>query len=465
VSTSKKQGTQEGSLAWWQLSLVGIGCIIGTGYFLGSSLGIQMAGPSILISFIVAAFATYLVYEALAKMTAKNPMEGSFRSYAKKAFGRWAGFSSGWVYWSSEMMIMGSQMTALGLFSRFWFPKIPLWVFAAGYSILGILVVLMGASGFDKLENIFAVIKVAAIVMFIILAFSACFGWIHSGGVHPSIRRPLAEFLPHGMKGLWSSLIYAFYGFGGIEMMGIMAIRLKDKKDAPKAGRIMLLLLVSIYILSIALAVTMVSWKEFNDKESPFVIALSDYHLPFFPHVFNGALIIAGFSTMAASLFSVTTMLSTLASEGDAPSFLSKKSKRNIPFRALGLTVIGMALSVVAALLMPGKIYEYVTTAAGLMLIYNWLFILLSSRKELDLSTWGKAKGIIGILLILFAVSGTLFHKGSRPGLFISLIFLLIIGSVVLLLRKKWADEEGNETKKSKESKPNLTTNKRKPVH
>ncbi|HSU80295.1 MAG TPA: amino acid permease [Candidatus Angelobacter sp.] len=461
MSQSKKQGTEEASLAWWQLSLVGIGCIIGTGYFLGSSLGIQMAGPSILISFIIAAFATYLVYEALAKMTAKEPMEGSFRSYAKKAFGRWAGFSSGWVYWSSEMMIMGSQMTALGLFSRFWFPKFPLWMFAAGFAVLGVLVVLMGASCFDKSENIFAVIKVAAIVMFIILAFTACFGWIHSKGVHPSIRRPIGDFLPHGMKGLWSSLIYAFYGFGGVEMMGIMAIRLKDKKDAPKAGRIMLILLVSIYILSIALAITMVSWKAFNDKESPFVIALSDYHLPFFPHIFNGALIVAGFSTMSASLFSVTSMLSTLASEGDAPSFFSKKSKRNIPFRALGLTVIGMALSVVAAQLTPGKIYEYITTAAGLMLIYNWLFILLSSRKQLELSAWGKVKGLIGILLILLAVSGTLFHKGSRPGLFISLLFLLIIGSVVLVMRKKWREDEGKDTKKS----PHLKPNTRKPVH
>lgn len=439
----EKNTSQDAHLTWWQLSLVGIGCIIGTGYFLGSSLGLRMAGPSILISFIIAAFATYIVYGALAKMTVKDPVEGSFRSYAKKAFGRWAGFSSGWVYWSSEMMIMGSQMTALGLFSRFWFPKIPLWAFAAGYAVLGILVVLMGSSGFDRVENVFAIIKVAAILMFIILAVLACIGWLHHKGNDPVPHFP-KHFMPHGVLGLWSSLIYALYGFGGVEQMGLNAIRLKDKKDAPKSGRMMLILLVTIYILSMGLAVTMVSWQEFTDKESPFVIALKDYHLPFFPHVFNGALIIAGFSTMAASLFSVTSMLSTLAKEGDAPSLFSKKTKRNIPLRALVLTVAGMIVSVVLALLMPGKIYEYITTAAGLMLIYNWLFILVSSTKLLDLTRWGTIKTYVGMALILLAVSGTLFHKGSRPGLFISFLFLVVIGGVVLFLRKRWKKEEAS---------------------
>ncbi|WEG10924.1 amino acid permease [Pullulanibacillus sp. KACC 23026] len=440
--SNKKNSSQETHLSWWQLSLVGIGCIIGTGFFLGSSLGIRMAGPSILIAFIIAAFATYVVYDALAKMTAKDPAEGSFRSYAKKAFGRWAGFSSGWVYWSSEMLIMGSQMTALALFSRFWFPRVPLWAFAAGYAVLGILVVLMGASGFDRLENLFAVIKVAAIIMFILLAALACMGWLHHHGTDPRPHIP-DRLMPHGFMGLWSSFIYALYGFGGVEMMGLMAIRLKDKNDAPKAGRMMLILLVTIYLLSIGLAVTMVSWNEFTDKESPFVIALKDYHVPFFPHVFNGALIIAGFSTMSASLFSVTSMMSTLAKEGDAPSFFSKKTRRNIPVRALILTISGMAVSVIMGLLMPRMIYEYITTAAGLMLIYNWLFILFASKKLLELTFWGTLKNFLGIILIVLAVIGTVLHKGSRPGLFISFLFLLVIGSVIFLLRKKWNKEKG----------------------
>ncbi len=118
-----KSSSETSDMKWWQLSLFGIGCTIGTGFFLGSSIAIKMTGPAILIAFIIAAMGTYLVFDGLAKMTVKDPQPGGFRTYAKQAFGRWAGFSSGWVYWTSEVLIMGSQMTALSIFSRFWFQR------------------------------------------------------------------------------------------------------------------------------------------------------------------------------------------------------------------------------------------------------------------------------------------------------------------------------------------------------
>ncbi|MFP3339361.1 amino acid transporter, partial [Micrococcus sp. SIMBA_131] len=93
-------------------SCVGVGCIIGTGYFLGSSTVTEKAGYLILVAYSLAAIGTWIVYEALSNLTAKHPTKGSFRTYAKQAFGPWAGFSNGWVYWSSEMLIMGSQLTA-----------------------------------------------------------------------------------------------------------------------------------------------------------------------------------------------------------------------------------------------------------------------------------------------------------------------------------------------------------------
>lgn len=434
-------GTKEKSMKWWQLSLFGIGCTIGTGFFLGSSLAIKMTGPSILISFIIAAFGTYFVFDALAKMTVKDPQKGAFRSYAKKAFGRWAGFSSGWVYWCSEMLIMGSQMTALSIFSRFWFPSVPLWMFASGYAVLGLVVLLIGVQILNKMENLLAVLKIAAIVMFIIIASLALFGVI-DGDRPLTIPNQVNEFFPKGFSGLWSSVIFAFYAFGGIEILGLMATRLKDPKEAPKAGKVMLITLTIIYILSIGLAVTMTAWNAFNAKESPFIIALEQYHLAFVPHLFNGALIIAGFSTMAASLFAVTSILVTLAEEGDAPAIFAKKGKLKVPIPALLLTIAGITASIVTALVMPGTIYEYLTTAAGLMLLYNWIFILASSRKILKLETKDKIKYLLGGVFILFAVIGTLFHDSSRPGFFISLLFVAIIGAVTWIMNSRWNKKE-----------------------
>ncbi|MBY0121330.1 amino acid permease [Bacillus sp. S/N-304-OC-R1] len=442
-----EQGSQddgEKKLAWWQLSLIGVGCIIGTGYFVGSGIGVRMTGPSIIIAFLLAALGTYIVFDALGKMAAKDPQKGAFRSYAKKAYGRWAGFSSGWVYWFSEMLISGSQLTALSLLTRFWFPDIPLWVFSAIYAVLGIFVIMIGTKGFERAQNIFAVIKIAAIFMFIILAISVLFGYF--GGNLKDLKIPTNkdDFLPKGLHGIWSALIFGFYAFGGIEIMGILATRLKKKEDVRKSGSVMIVMLATIYFISLALATGLAAIDKFTANESPFVIALEKYNINFFPHVFTGGIIIAGFSTMAASLFAVTSMLVTLSEDGDAPKIFSKKGKLKVPPLALTLTIGGLLTSVVLALVMPDSVYEYITTAAGLMLLYNWFFILVSFPRIIKATGFDHFKRFTGMVLILLAISGTLFQKSSRPGFFVSLLFVVFIIAVLIIM---------NLVKKRKESK------------
>ncbi|MGG1397468.1 amino acid permease [Bacillus salipaludis] len=445
IPSGKQKESKDKNLKWWQLSLIGVGCTIGTGFFLGSTIGIETTGPSIVFSFLFAAIGTYIVYSLLAKMTAEDPQEGSFCYYANKAYGRWAGFSCGWNYWCSNILIMGSQLTALSILSRFWFPNIPLWIFAAGYAILSIIVVITGNKGFDKVENLLAVIKTAAIVMFIILAAAAVFGWLHGDVKHPGFPQSAHELFPKGWRGFWSSLIYAFYAYGGIEVIGLMAVRLKKKEDAPKAGIIMLIVLVVIYIISLGLAVYMAAHGAFNEKESPFVTALDKYHFGFFPHVFNAAIILAGFSTMTASLFGVTTLLVTLAKSGDAPKLFTKKLKnfKELPLPSLGLATVGLIASIITALLLPGKIYEYITTAAGILILFNWSFIIISALHILKIKIWGRIMAFIGIALILAAVSGTLMESNIRMGFFVSLLFVAIIGIVSFIMQKKvWNKKE-----------------------
>ncbi|ASA20178.1 amino acid permease [Paenibacillus donghaensis] len=440
MNRSSSDSNNEQKLKWWQLSLLGVAGTIGTGYFLGSGLAISIGGPAVLIVYVLAAVGTYVVFDALSRMTADHPEQGSFRSYAKKAFGSWAGFGSGWVYWFSELLIMGSQLTALSIFSRFWFPGVPMWVFAAGFALLGIVIVFFGNKGFDRVENVLAVIKMAAILMFLVIAVALLAGWIGGGKYAPKLPLDYPALFPKGGLGLWSAFLFAFYAYGGIEVLGIMSYRLQKPEDAPKAGKIMLLTLVTVYILSIGLAVTMVPLDVFNPKESPFVLALSSDHLVFVPHLFNGVLIVAGFSTMTASLYAVTSMMITLAQEGDAPKLFSRKWKDKYPFYALTLITAGITAAVVMSLLLPGKVYEYITTAAGLMLLYNWSFILLSSGKLLKSSRLSTVKRWIGLLLIGLAVTGTLFHSLSRPGLYISLLLVALIAVsdwIVLHFRKK----------------------------
>ncbi|PKG22913.1 amino acid permease [Niallia nealsonii] len=447
VEKNSSKGEKQGHLLWWQLSLIGIGCTIGTGYFLGSGIGIKITGPSMVFSFILAAIGTYIVFHFLAKMTTADPQEGSFCYYASKAYGRWAGFSCGWNYWSSKILIMGSQLTALSILSRFWFPKIALWVFASGYAVLAIIVVLLGTKGFDRIENILAVTKTAAIIMFIILAVSGLIGWIHGGSSdQPGIPMTVNKIFPEGFQPFWSSLIYAFYAYGGIETIGLLSMQLKKKDDAPKSGKVMLIVLTVIYVISIILVISMVSYHSINQKESPFVTAMSAYKLAFFPHVFNGAIIIAGFSTMTASLFAVTNLLVTLSKDGDAPALFGKKIKKlkDLPLPSLGLAIIGLLGSIITALLLPGKIYGYITTAAGILQMYNWGFIIISAVKILKIKTGDIVLSVIGLLLLIAAVSGVIFEKSIRFGFFVSLLLIALIGAVTFIMNKVWTKTQND---------------------
>ncbi|WP_234405018.1 amino acid permease [Paenibacillus bouchesdurhonensis] len=449
--TSKE--AKDKPLHWWQLSLMGVACTIGTGYFLGTGVGVKIGGPAIIPAFLLAAIGTFVVFDVLARMSSQDPQEGSFCVYARKGFGRWAGFGSGWVYLSSEILIMGSQMAALSLFTRFWFPGLPMWVFALIYAVLGLVIIILGTKGFERAEHLFAVMKLAAIIAFLAIAGAAILGWLGGGKHAPNWPVPL---FPAGAIGGWSSLIYAFYAFGGIEVMGLLAIRLKDPKEGPKAGRWMIGTLTVLYTASLVLALSLVPWNTMGTKESPFVASLKGYGLSFVPHLFNGAFIIAGFSTMIASLFAVITILVTLAKNKDAPPVFARVSggQRETPYYAIGVTALALSGSILLALLMPEKMYEYVTTAAGLMLMYNWIFILFTSGRLLKLSGWGQTKRWISTAIIVLAISGTVLHPMSRPGLWISLGFVVLIGGVMLLMKRIWSREQSKDRGKVRRARP-----------
>jgi L-asparagine transporter-like permease len=438
-SKSNSNSSQpKGNLTWVKLALLGMGFTTGTGFFLGTGLAIERSGFSVLILFIIAAFGTYFVFDALARMIAQQAMEGSFRAYSNKAYGHWAGFSHGWMYWLSEMLILGSQLTAIGLFTRFWFPKIDLWILASIYAALGVVIVLLGTKGFEKAESIFALIKLAAITMFIILACLVIPGVIDSENAHMHEPQSLSDFFANGPMGMWTALIYVFFAFAGIEVMGIMAIHLKNPKEAPKSGKLMIVTITTLFVLSVGLALLLAPFDQFNANESPFITSLKDLHYETTLNIFNGVLIIAGFSSLVASLFSVTQMMYTIAKAGDAPKMFAKMGKRKIPYASLVLTICGMIASIVVALVLPKKVYEYITTAGGLMLLYSWLFMVFAARKLLKMSAWGHVKSIAATVLILTAAIGTLFNEISRPGFYASLLFLAIIAIAVLIMRRKW---------------------------
>jgi L-asparagine transporter-like permease len=432
-------------LSWWQLSLIGIGSVIGAGFFLGTGLSIKTAGPAILINYLVAGFTAFLVFSAIAEMTVADPQPGSFRTYAKLAFGNSMGFVSGWVYWIAGIFIMSSEAVALGTFTKFWFPHIPLWIFTAFFVAAAFAINLLGVKNFGKIESLFAIVKLSTLVIFIFFGLLLLFHMISlptSG--HLDVRNVWHPMFPRGTKGMWAALIFVFFSFGGIEVMGVASSELKKKEEITKAGTVMLLSLVAVYLLSIFFVFYFVSWTKINETESPFVTALANFNIPYIDSIFNLIIISAAFSTMVGALFSVTNILISLAEDQDAPKSFARKNQKGTPIRSLLVTGIALTISLIFSFILPGKLYEYITTAAGVMLILNWI-IILSTHLKLRKNKKAKTAGMPGspytsylaIALILLTVSGGFVHATQRMGVLISLGLIVFIFLLSYLLRGK----------------------------
>ncbi|MEJ9212873.1 amino acid permease [Bacillus smithii] len=439
VDRQKEKQMKKGEgphLHWWQLSLIGIGSIIGAGFFLGTGLSIKIAGPSILFGYLIAGVTIFFVFSALAEMTVNDPEPGSFRTYARKAYGRPAGFVSGWMYWLSGILIMSSEIVALSTFTQFWFPHTPLWIFSIIYAALGFAINFLGVKNFGQIESLFAVVKISILVCFI--GFGALFilGVVHPKGVSSFHQSGTGSFFPNGVKGLWSAMIFIFFSFGGIEVVGVASSELDNKKDITKAGTGLIITLVSIYILSLFFVLNMVNWTKIDESESPFVTALSAFQIPYLDSLFNLIIISAAFSTMVGALFSISRVMVSLAEDGDAPKILKEKNSRGVAQKALLITAVGLGISILFSYLLPNTMYEYVTTSAGVIMILNWVMILASHIKLHP--TYANNKGAfkvfgypftayIGIAFILFGMSGALLLAKERIGLFISVGLILVI--------------------------------------
>jgi len=442
VNESKKQEVKKGNtkgIPWWQLSLIGMGSIIGAGFLLGTGLSIKTAGTSMIFGYLLGGLIAFLAFSALAEMSVHDPQPGSFRTYAKLAFGHRMGFISGWMYWISGVLIMSSEVTALSIFTQYWFHSVPLWIFAIIYSILALGINLLGMSNFGKIETVFAIIKMSTLVIFIL------FGALLLFGVSPasttmqagSVFKP-SNLFPHGFMGWWSSLIFALFSFGGIAVVGVTSNELKHKKDVSQSGIVLIIALVCLYVLSLFMVVSMVSWTKINAGESPFVTSLSGFPIPYLGTIFNIIIISASFSTMVGSLFSITKVLQSLGKDGDAAKLFSHTIKKGVPIWALLLGISGLAAAIIVSFLLPSTVYEYLTAAAGVTLILNWCIILASQIKHRKDYLDEKAKrtfkmigspftSYAGIALIAFVVCGGIFRPNERYGVFISIGIILII--------------------------------------
>ena len=366
------------SLTPAQMSMIALGSAIGTGLFAGSKLAISMAGPSVIVSYLIGGVVALLVMGALAEMTVKQPVAGSFGVYAERYLGRFAGYLTKYLYWSALIFAVGTEVSAVGEYMQYWFPEIPglLWVIL--FSVVLLAVNFASVKTFGTTEYWFSAIKVFAVVAFIIIALWLVF---HDSNDQFGFQNYTAEggFFANGLSGMWSAVIVAIFSYMGIEAISIAAAEARNPKIAVrKAFKVSFLRLLLFYVFTMALILAVAPTSELISGGSPFVTVMSQVGIPFADSVLNFVLIIAALSAMNAQLYAATRMLHSLADSGHAPRLAHKTSSNGAPIHAVWMSAGGIAVAALVYAMVPEGGFGIMMSLATFGALATWFMILVT---------------------------------------------------------------------------------------
>ncbi len=378
--TNREQGLQQ-ALSKAQITMIGLGGAIGTGLFLGSGLAIGYAGPGVLLSYVIAGFIAVVMVFSLSEMAVVHPTAGSFGIYAETYLNPWAGFMVRYTYWLAQVIAVGGEAVAVGLYMSFWFPDFPVWMWSIGFASILLYFNSRSVGNFGTIEYWFAFIKVAAIVVFIIIGASTIFGIGQPATGAANLTGLPGGFLPHGLRGVWMGVIIGIFSFNGIEVIAVTSGETKDPVTAiPAALRTMAFRLFLFYILALAIVVSFVPWTETGAKvitQSPFVKVFAHSGIRHAAGMMNFVVITAALSSMNTNVYLCSRMLFSLSRGTYAPAFLGRLSSNGTPVAAIlvsGASILAAAaLSVVTPLA-----YNYLFGVALFGAIIVWITILVS---------------------------------------------------------------------------------------
>lgn len=364
-----------------QIIMIGLGGAIGTGLFMGSGIAIGYAGPAVLVSYAIAALIAVIMVFSLSEMAVVHPTAGSFGTYAEIYLGPMMGFIVRYTYWIQQVLLIGSEAVAVGIYMSWWYPDTPVWMWAIGSAAVVVWVNTRAVHNFGSVEYWLTVIKVSAIVGFIMVGLSRIFGIVGDPvGLH-NVTGLAGGFFPNGFSGVWMAVLMALFSFMGLEFVVGTASEAKDPKTAiPAALRTMAARLFLFYILALFIIVAFLPWTESGAKvvtESPFVKMFASAGIPYAAGVMNFVVASAALSAMNTSIYMGSRMLFSLARGGYAPRALGQLNAQKVPMRATLLTGVCLLAAASVSILTP-LAYNYlfgITLFGGLLV---WSTILVS---------------------------------------------------------------------------------------
>jgi len=376
----REKGLHKG-LTQAQVVMIGLGGAIGTGLFMGSGIAIGYAGPSVLVSYAIAGFIAVVMVFSLSEMAVVHPTAGSFGTYAETYLSPWAGFVVRYTYWFAQIIAVGGEAVAAGVYMTHWFPNAPVWLWSLGFASVLLGLNTRSVSNFGSVEYWFALIKVVAIVLFVVLGISEIFGLGQPAtGFHNLDQLP-GGFFPNGLYGTWMAVIMGIFSFIGIEVIAVTSAEVANPEIAiPRALRTMALRLFLFYILALGILVTIIPWMETGAKvvaESPFVRVFAHSGIVYAAGIMNFVVISAALSSMNTDVYLSSRMLFSLARGSYAPRFLGKLNDAGVPIAATLLSG-GFILAAAGISRLTPLAYNYLLGVALFGAIIVWITILIS---------------------------------------------------------------------------------------
>jgi L-asparagine transporter-like permease len=439
--------------------MLALGGAIGVGLFLGSSITIRLAGPGVIISYLLGAAIAMIVAYAVAEMAVIHPVAGAFGIYAETYLSAWAGFSVRATYGFVQIIAIGAEVTAVAIYFGFWFPQVPQWLWVVAASIGLVAINAMQVGRFGEFEYWFALIKVSAIIAFIVI------GGVLITGLGPRPALGLSNlvahggFLPFGVKGVWLAVTIAVTSYMGVEVIAVTAGEAQNPEQSiPRAMRTIVLRLIFFYLLAIIAMLAMAPWNAAGSENgitgSPFVRAFSGVGIPYAASIMNLVVITAALSSSNTDLYLTTRMLFSLSRGGYAPAWIARLSKNGVPHRALGFSTAGMIAAVLLAIYAPGRAFLMLYGVAVAGMLFVWAVILLSHirfRKSLTLEAnarlpmklaFSPYSDWLGITALLGIAATTFYVDGLKYAVPAFVPFLLVMSLVY------WNSPRRNNTEK-----------------
>ena len=443
------------------IRFMALGSAIGTGLFYGSASAIQMAGPAVLLAYLIGGAAVFMVMRALGEMAVHNPVSGSFGHYASTYLGPMAGFILGWTYAFEMIIVCLADVTAFGIYMGFWFPEVARWVWVLGIVFLIGGLNLCNVKVFGEMEFWLSLLKVGAIVAMILGGFGIMLFGIHSAGETQAsgLSNLWAHggFMPNGIGGLIASFAVVMFAFGGIEIIGITAGEAKDpQRVIPKAINAVPLRILLFYVLTLFVLMAIYPWPQIGSQGSPFVQIFSNLGIDSAATILNIVVISAAVSAINSDIFGAGRMMYGLAQQGQAPKGFAQLSRQGVPW--MTVVVMGAALlgGVVLNYLIPENVFLLIASIATFATVWVWLMILFtqvamrrSMTKEqvaelkFPVPFWPYAPAAaIVFMLFVFGVLG--YFPGTQAALMVGAVWIVLLIVAYLL----WVKPAAGQTAK-----------------